>query len=481
MALRNRWLPVRNGLSGNTEFAESDKDQLAKTFDLPFVKGSAGGTGSGSGKKGKRAPRIQEYWLMRGENGESPEAVMDSYMNDVSDWANDNGMSLDEYLYSQEYLEDTSGFLQEVAKKAIAQYETATGITLQGEKGLIAAAVNDAVKSLKNVPKENIASAANYLTMAVTNAFMDFGNGVFIDDGDNGIAKKIKSIAGAMVVAGVFSGKQPQLKTDEQKVKFIKNLEGFGEDLAMRIRAGISIENRGGRLVLAPGQEVMAGGKAFWNEAYKVLAGDAAVILKIDPGKISYAASRSTEGGDKNELSAMPVFTVAGGTKDASGKDVGGTYRFATKGGKLVLEKDNGEVYTTTANEERSDQKQRQSRETQRLTAIRDLNTAWDELYKTGGSLTDEKKRNFIRLMGKDGPISSVDVIKAGIDPTYFKPISNDPNVQKSYLERVPPGERQQVLASWRELSNRSKRKFIVSQAAMDFVNPRDKRKSGGR
>jgi hypothetical protein len=477
MALRSEWLPVRDGLSGNTEFSEDDKDQLAKTFEEPWIKGVAGPGGSGS-RKGTRAPRIQEYYQMRVVSGnESPEAMLDAYMTDLTQWTNDNGISLDEYLYSTEYLENTRDFLQTVVKDSLNQFEALTGMKVEGEKGIAMKAVDNALGLLKGVPKENIQSANTYLMYAASNLFMDYGNGVYLDTGDQSLQKQLNRLSEALIVSGAFSGKQPQLKSDKDKYAFIKNLEDNGWLMGMHIRLGVSVENRNGRAVFTPGTEIMAGGDSFWNETYKVFAGDAAQILGITPGQVASSRTRAAEGGDKNEVNAMPTFTVAAGTKNAQGRDVGGSYRFATEGGKLVLKRAGGvTVSSVSANEMRMEEQQEQQTNTRRLSVERDLRT-WRTTtlnrVKKGQSaftMADQSTINKFNQASGNGTISRIDIVKQGMEtvnsPILDAGMKGAEDQQLRVLRSLPESQRKEVVTNWRTIGVR------VTQKARDFADP---------
>ncbi|MDR2662716.1 MAG: hypothetical protein LBC31_06935 [Treponema sp.] len=479
MALRTKWLPVRDGMSGNTEFAEDDKDQLAKTFEEPWIKGVAAGP-AGS-RKGARAPRMQEYYMMMVVSGnESLEAMLDAYMGALTQWTNDNGISLDDYLYSNEYLEDTRGFMQEAVKQSFNQYEALTGMKVEGEKGVMMKAVDNALGLLKGVPKDRIESANAYLIQAASNLFQDYGNGVYLDTGDQSLQKRLNGLVEGLIVSKAFSGKQPELKSDKDKYAFIKNLEEHGDILAMRIRLGLSVENRNGRVVLTPGSEIMAGGASHWNETYKVFAADAAQILGVTPGQVAFSNTRQTEGGDKNEVSAMPTFTVAAGTKNAKGQDVGGTYRFATEGDKLVLKRaGGGTVSSSSANELREQESQAQKTQTRRLSAERDLRqwrtTAIGRVKngQTAFTMADQSTINkFNQAMG-NGTISRIDMLKQGME-TVSSPIldagmKGAEDQQLRVLRGVPESQRKDVVAGWRAAGVR------ITQRAVDFADPKER------
>jgi hypothetical protein len=475
MALRAGWLSVRDNISGNTEFDEGDKDQLAKTFEEPWIKGVDPGPGS---RRGTRAPRIQEYYQMRVISGnESLEAMLDAYMTDLSQWSNDNGISLDDYLYSHEWQENTRTFLQDVVKGSYDQFEALTGMKAEGEEGLAIQAVNNAMKLLRNVPLENTQSANTYLMYAASNLFMDYGNGVYLDTGDQSFQKQLNRIAEALVVSGAFSGKQPQLKSDKDKYAFIKNLEENGEVLAMRIRLGVSVESRNGRAVLTPGTGFPAGGNSFWNETYKVFAEDAAQILGITPGQVAFSSTRTTEGGDKNELNAMPTFTVAAGTKDANGQDVGGTYRFATEGGKVVLKRaDGGRVSSLSANEIRRQEENAAREDTRRLSAESDLRrwrtTTISRLKKgqAAFSTADQSTINNFNMAMGNGTLSRIDILKQGMEsvsnPIRDAGMKGAEEQQLRVLRSVPTSQRKAVLDGWRNSGVR------ITQKARDFADP---------
>jgi hypothetical protein len=297
------------------------------------------------------------------------------------------------------------------------------------------------------------------------------------------LQKQLNRLTEALIVSGAFSGKQPQLKSDKDKHDFYKNVfEDNGDILAMRIRQGLSLENRNGRAVLTPGTEIMAGagGASFWNENYKVLAEDTAQILGITPGQVASSNTNATEGSDKNEINAMPTFTVAVGTKNAKGQDVGGTYRFATENGKVLLKKADGStVSTSSANEVRKEEEQTQKAETRRLSVERDLRT-WRTTtigrVKNGQAaftMADQNTINNFNMAQGNGTISRIDLIKQGMEsvssPILDAGMRGAEDQQLRILRGLSESERSEVLAGWVNSG------VVVSQKARDLVNPRER------
>jgi hypothetical protein len=455
MALRNRWLPVRNGLSGNTEFAESDKDQLAKTFDLPFVKGSAGGgAGSGSGKRPSdsfiksladsragyvRRSVIGEFSITEGER---------LYAEDLKARLEGSGFTIADIEYYGEGKLNIFSFYEDALGEQDKLAKANGGRGIYGDDGEMRKSINAALSDpgIKKYYESLTPTQQNNFDRFLNRSFVNIVADVKTGNIDAAVAQ-MKQLTTGIVAMKIFSTNNfsYNLRTDAGQNEFLRNIDKYGDSLALNDYQGTTPigTDRDGNIIIQRGTEVFAGGRERYEEAGNVFMESLKSRAGLpETAKVRLVFRNENIEGDRNESSARFQFVVEGaGSKN-------GTYRFESNSDSRkppIIKKDGNVISAISDSQARKERSQEQGREQTRKEALGRLSEA--RRYIQAGEIGLASRQ--IRDMITNGQATDFEVYQAGIDPKSYRIITTAE--QESIIKKF--GSRQvELVKSWKNL-----------------------------